>query len=195
MWSMTEGAQRVSNVAVLLHFIPRAIFASGLKARRYSPTQRLGNLSKKHIYSHTSPILTFLASPNPALLGSALCKTAKFRIARHENALCVSVRISNTCISCHRYQHSATHTNSLSLSLPFLLSQASWLASVCVVPWAGLNHKNSVNYSWLHTVLYLRELAGPVTVEPWLKGHSQSDQTHWGSWRRIFHRLQNMYAV
>lgn len=46
MWSMTEGAQRVSNIAVLLHFILRAIFASGLKGRPYSPTKCLGNLSK-----------------------------------------------------------------------------------------------------------------------------------------------------
>lgn len=114
MWSMTEGAQRVSNIAVLLHFILRAIFASGLKGRPYSPTKCLGNLSKI-MFIQTLPLF-WLSLPHQIQLCVELhC----VKPPRHENALCVSVRISNTCISCHCYQHSATHKNSLFLSLSF----------------------------------------------------------------------------
>lgn len=80
MWSMTEGAQRVSSVAVLLHFILRKNFASSLKGRPYSPLKCLGNISKS-MCTYTY-LLFWLSLPHQI----------QFRIAKHENALCVSVR-------------------------------------------------------------------------------------------------------
>lgn len=90
------------------------------------------------------------------LSGSAVQR----RRQKDETTLFVSGRISNMCISCHYYQHSATHAKSVISSSPIknspphlpspTVTGSMTRISVCTVPRARPDHKNIIHYALLH---------------------------------------------